>query len=156
MNTLTIAPMSPERDLDAVVAIARESFPNPWTRTMFQRELDLGSVSRAYVLRTAAGELAAFCTCWLIVDELHINTIAVHPEHRGRGYARRLLEHIVAEAIPLGARRATLEVRRSNVVAIGLYEAMGFRTESVRREYYHDPVDDALILWLDLSGDLHR
>lgn len=151
MSTLTIATMSPERDLDAVVEIARQSFPNPWTRTMFQRELDLGSVSRAYVARNGEGELVAFCTCWLIVDELHINTIAVHPAHRGRGYARRLLEHIFAEVIPQGVSRATLEVRRSNTVAIGLYESMGFSTESVRREYYRDPVDDALILWTKLG-----
>lgn len=152
MTTLTFGALSAERDLDGVVEIARASFSNPWTRTMFQRELDLGSVSRAYVARTDDGSLVAFCTCWLIVDELHINTVAVHPDHRGRGYARRLLEHVFAEVVPQGARRATLEVRRSNIVAVGLYTSMGFRTESVRREYYRDPVDDALILWLELPA----
>jgi ribosomal-protein-alanine N-acetyltransferase len=151
VTALTIGPLIPDRDLEDVVAIARESFSNPWTRTMFQRELDLGSVSRAYVARNRAGTLVAFCTCWLIVDELHINTVAVHPAHRGHGYARRILDHVFAEVIPLGARRATLEVRRSNVVAIGLYESMGFKTESVRRDYYRDPPDDALILWAELG-----
>ncbi len=151
MIALSIQAMLPDRDLDAVVEIARESFSNPWTKTMFQRELDLGSVSRAYVAHDPGGELVAFCTCWLIVDELHINTIAVRTAHRGRGYARRLLEHIFADVVPLGARRATLEVRRSNTVAIHLYESMGFLTESVRRDYYRDPLDDALILWTKLG-----
>jgi [ribosomal protein S18]-alanine N-acetyltransferase len=145
--TPQIDTIDPEADLDAVAEIARLSFPNPWTRAMFAQELALGRISRSYVVRTPAQRVAAFCTCWIIVDELHINTVAVHPACRRAGLARALMAHVLADAIAAGARRATLEVRRSNTAAIELYHGLGFETEAVRPAYYPgDPAEDALIL----------
>lgn len=141
-----IDPVSLERDLDAIAAIAHASFPHPWTRDMFAQELSAQPLSRSYVLRTPEGEVAAFCTCWLVIDELHINTIAVAPEHRRQGLARELLEYVLNDARKHGAKRAFLEVRRSNVAAIRLYKRFGFATESVRKGYYPDPPEDALVL----------
>lgn len=146
MNGSRIEPVSLERDLDAIAAIARASFARPWTRDMFAQELSTQPLSRSYVLRTEAGEVAAFCTCWLVIDELHINTIAVDPSHRRRGLARELLAHVLADARSMGARRALLEVRASNVAAIGLYEAFGFTADTIRKGYYPDPPEDALVL----------
>ncbi len=144
-------------DLEAVVALEATSFTNPWSRELLARELAESAVSRLYVLRTAERRVAAFCLCWLIVDELHINTIAVDPAHRRRGLATELMRHTIADAVKDGARRATLEVRRSNAAAIALYERLGFRACAVRPAYYTNPDEDALILWRDdLSAALER
>ena len=135
-----------ERDLDAIAEIAQASFTNPWTRAMFAQELATQPLSRSYVFRGDDDVVVAFCTCWLVVDELHINTIAVRPEFRGRGIGRQLLAFVLNDARERGARRALLEVRASNAAAIALYSAFGFRTESVRKNYYPDPLEDALVL----------
>lgn len=146
MTSRRVEPVSLERDLDAIAAIARVSFPHPWTRDMFAQELSSQPLSRSYVLRGADGTVAAFCTCWLILDELHVNTIAVAPARRRQGLARELLAHVFAEARQSGAKRALLEVRASNAPAIRLYETFGFTTETVRKGYYPDPPEDALVL----------
>lgn len=146
MIGIRIESVSLERDLDAIAAIARASFAHPWTRDMFAQELSAQPLSRSHVLRTPEGQVAAFCTCWLVIDELHINTIAVDPPRRRQGLARQLLAHVLQDARKHGARRALLEVRASNVAAIRLYEAFGFTTEMVRKGYYPDPPEDALVL----------
>ncbi len=144
----TVRTMEPA-DLDEVLAIEEASFTNPWTREMFAAELQNAGVSYLYVLQAETAGLVAFCTTWLVVDELHVNNIAVRPDSRGLGMGRALLEFVFRLAFGLGARRATLEVRRSNAVALKLYERMGFRVAGVRPNYYVSPVEDALILWLD-------
>jgi ribosomal-protein-alanine N-acetyltransferase len=143
---LVIEPVNLQRDLDAIAEIARQSFPNPWTREMFAQELSQQPLARGYVLRSPEDTVAAFCTCWLVVDELHINTVAVRPELRRQGLARMLLEYVFREASARGARHVLLEVRRSNVAAIRLYEELGFAVEAVRAGYYPSPSEDALIL----------
>ncbi len=143
-----------EDDLDEVLAIERASFSNPWSRDMFLWELQNAGVSYGYVLREPAGKVAAFCTVWIVQDELHINNVAVDPAQRGRGVGHALLRFVVRFAAGLGARRATLEVRRSNAAALKLYERLGFQVVGARRNYYSSPVEDALILWSDrLTSD---
>ena len=142
-------------DLDHVCALEAESFTNPWTREMLERELQHSDVARVYALRLAEGTIAAFCTCWVVFDELHVNTIAVSPSRRRQGLGMRLMRYVLAAAAREGATRATLEVRRSNAAALGLYERLGFRVTAVRPHYYTKPEEDALILWrdgLDESG----
>jgi len=142
-----------EADLDEVLAIERASFSNPWSRDMFLWELQNAGVSYGYVLRAPSGAVAAFCTVWVVQDEVHINNVAVDPEHRGRGVGLSLLRFVLRLAAELGARRATLEVRRSNAAALKLYKRLGFQVAGVRRNYYSSPVEDALILWLDRLRD---
>ena len=150
---LVIERLAFDADLEPILAIEAASFTNPWPREMLARELSESSVSRLYVARTEEGAVAAFCLCWLIADELHINTIAVDPSVRRCGHATALMRHVMAEAVREGARRATLEVRRSNEAALTLYERLGFRVCAVRPGYYTRPEEDALILWLDrLAG----
>ena len=103
--------MSGDSDLDAVAALEASSFTNPWTREMLERELVQPTSARVYVLRLPDARVAAFCSCWVIVDELHINTIAVASAWRRRGLATTLLRHVFAEASARGVRRATQEVR---------------------------------------------
>jgi len=133
-------------DLDAVAALEAASFTNPWTKEMLVRELETSLVARVYVLRAPGRPVAAFCSCWILYDELHINTLAVDPECRRRGLATVLMRHLLALAGDEGASRALLEVRQSNIPAIRLYETLGFEITNVRRAYYTQPEEDALVL----------
>lgn len=142
-----VEPLQSENDLDEIVAIEEVSFTNPWTKPMLRWEWQNSEVSRLYVLRTPERPVAAYCSCWLVLDELHINNIAVWPACRGQGLGRALLVEVFRLTARSGARRATLEVRQSNEAARRLYDGLGFQIAAVRRNYYTNPVEDALILW---------
>lgn len=147
--TFRIDPLEGEADLDGVLSVEAESFTNPWTRDMYAWELQNRSVCHVYVVRTPDCPVAGFCAFWLVFDEIHINNVAIRPQFRGRGIGTALMQHVLAEASRLGARRATLEVRSSNTDARRLYERLGFYIAATRRNYYTNPVEDALILWRD-------
>jgi ribosomal-protein-alanine N-acetyltransferase len=134
-------------DLKAVEHLQQLTFTNPWGIDAIKWELENTDVARLYVARDTHEALVAYCACWVVFDELHINSFAVDPAWRRRGCARVLLNRVLAEAATQGAKAATLEVRESNVAARRLYEGLGFRVEGVRRDYYQDPREDALILW---------
>jgi ribosomal-protein-alanine N-acetyltransferase len=138
-----------DSDIDAVAALESESFTNPWPRSTLVWELENSDVTRAYLLRDDTGTVVAFCVCWVIFDELHINTLAVAPASRRRGLATAILRHVIADAAASGATRATLEVRASNAAALGLYRRLGFHVAATRPGYYVKPSEDALILWRD-------
>lgn len=140
-------------DLDAVLEIEEASFHNPTTRQWYERELQRPEVCFIYVLRTPHAGVAAFCAFWRVADQAHINNLAVRPELRQRGLGSRLLQAVIAEARRLGATALTLEVRRSNVAAQRLYMRAGFREEAVRKSYYTQPVEDALVLSLVIKSD---
>ena len=148
----TVELVDPRRDLDQIQAIDRESFLQPWTAAAFARELRKYPLSRIYVIRLDGAAAVGFCVTWMIVDELHINSFAIGRRWRRRGAGRLLLARVLVMAQRLGARRATLEVRTSNVGARRLYEAMGFNVTATRPKYYSRPVEDALILWRDLES----
>ena len=133
-------------DLDAVLAIEEASFNNPTTREWYEEELKRPEVCFIYVMRTAEYPVAGFCAFWLVVDQAHINNLAIRPELRGHGLGTYLLESIVTEARHLGATSLMLEVRRSNVAAQRLYARAGFHESGVRKSYYTQPVEDALVL----------
>lgn len=134
-------------DLPAILEIERASFPDPWSEKLFLEELD-GDPRRLNAALRVGGRLAAYGMGWVIVDEFHLGNIAVAPGHKGRGYGRRLLGHMLAEAASRGCRTSSLEVRASNVEAIGLYRSLGFREVAMRRRYYVD--EDALVMLADL------
>jgi ribosomal-protein-alanine N-acetyltransferase len=142
--------MDLDRDLDGILAVDAASFTNPWTRDMFVWEARNSDVARLYVYRTDADGLIGYCAAWHVFDELHINNLAVLPAWRRRGVATELLRHAHELAVLGGARRATLEVRASNLAARQLYERLGFRPAGLRRGYYTNPAEDAVILWRDL------
>jgi len=149
----TIERTQSQHDLDEIVAIEAASFSNPWTRQMYERELQNPDVSFLFVLRLKAdgadgvSSIAGFCSCWLVLDEIHINNLAVKTELQGRGFGAALLEHVLQAGAHRGANRATLEVRRSNAQARRLYERLGFALAATRANYYVNPPEDALILW---------
>jgi ribosomal-protein-alanine N-acetyltransferase len=145
--SLRIRRLTGAEDLSAVEALQRQTFTNAWGADAIRWELQHTDVARLYVVETGAGELVAFCACWIVFDELHINSFAVSPPWRRRGLATRLLRAVFGEARAAGATSATLEVRASNVAARRLYERLSFTVEGVRRDYYQAPREDALILW---------
>jgi ribosomal-protein-alanine N-acetyltransferase len=138
--------LASKEDLDGVLAIEEASFNNPTTREWYEGELKRPEVCFIYVLRTEGHPVAGFCAFWLVAEQAHINNLAVLPELRGRGLGTELLRAISDEARGLGASLLTLEVRESNVPARRLYERAGFYQDGVRKNYYTNPIEDALIL----------
>jgi ribosomal-protein-alanine N-acetyltransferase len=131
-------------DLPQVIAIERRSFPAPWSLAMFVLELSRpSSVCLASVNR---GELIGYLVCSRYHEVWHIMNVAVDGAYRRLGVATALIEHLLAST---GGEsdRYTLEVRVSNTEAIKMYESFGFRSAGVRRRYYHDNNEDALIMW---------
>ena len=152
MSELELSRAELTRDLDGILAVDAATFDRPWTRAMYEWEWTHSDVARFYVARTAgAGVVVAYCSGWIIFDELHINNLAVDPPWRRQRVASALLTFVLAEAAAEGANRATLEVRRSNEPARHLYERFGFAFAGVRTAYYREPVEDALVLWRNRS-----
>ena len=145
--SISIEQLTSPSQIDDVIAIEEASFTNPWTRQMYLAELERPGLSFCYLARNPDHQVVGFCSFWRVVDELHINNLAVIPEQRRAGIATTLLRYVLAEGARLGAVRATLEVRKSNEPARLLYERMGFSVAGVRRAYYTKPVEDAIILW---------
>ena len=144
-----IEPLADDQDLEGVIEVETESFTNPWTHAMYAWELQNRSVCHILVVRSEECRVAGFCAFWLVFDEVHINNMALRPRFRAQGIGTALLRHVIGAARDLGARRATLEVRASNDPARRLYARLGFYVAGTRRNYYTNPVEDALILWRD-------
>ena len=135
-------------DLDAVEQIERESYPTPWSRSMFAAELAKES-SLCLGAYTDDGELAGYLIVSRYVDAWHVMNLAVALTYRRRGIATALLERLFAVTADDVLRGYTLEVRVSNADAIRLYERLGFEERGARRGYYTDNREDAMIMWKD-------
>lgn len=133
-------------DLDVIYEIEALCFPDPWSKGSLQFELE-ENPRAFYIVAEHGGDVVGYAGLWWVEDEGHITNVAVRPGFRsrkiGEGIIRTLIEHTVSE----GIRHHTLEVRRSNDAAIGLYKKMGFRVEGVRPKYYKFDDEDALIMW---------
>ncbi|MGX9708635.1 ribosomal protein S18-alanine N-acetyltransferase [Laceyella tengchongensis] len=136
-------------DLTRIAEVENLSFPTPWPRKAFYNELVLNQFAY-YTVVCVDGEIVGYCGFWLILDEAHITNVAIHPDYRGRGLGKRLLLHVMQLARELGATSMTLEVRVSNHVAQALYEQLGFVRSGVRKAYYTDNKEDAIIMWVTL------
>jgi ribosomal-protein-alanine N-acetyltransferase len=141
---IVVGPMRLD-DLAAVHAIERASFTAPWPPHAYRSELESNRLAH-YLVARAGDTVTAYGGMWLMVDEAHITTFAVHPAWRRRGIGERLLLAFLDLAIDRGAREATLEVRLSNLAARKLYEKYGFRPVGLRPRYYSDDHEDALIM----------
>jgi ribosomal-protein-alanine N-acetyltransferase len=152
-------------DIDEVMPIERVAFPSPWPASAYRYELTQNDLSSYLVLRqrhpragdlrssllglmgrTRRARILGYGGFWLILDEGHISTIAVHPDWRGRGLGELLLVSLMDAAILRGAGELTLEVRVSNLVAQNMYRKYGFVQVGVRKRYYHDNNEDAWIM----------
>lgn len=143
------------RDLNAIERIERASYPTPWSRSMFAGELAKPSSISLGAYDDESGELLGYLVISRYVDAWHVMNVAVAPSHRRRGIARMLLDRLFELTAPDERRGYTLEVRVSNEGAIKLYESLGFVPRGVRRGYYTDNREDALIMWRDPVGAEH-
>jgi len=141
-------------DLKAIEEIERRSYPTPWSRSMFAGELAKPSsiCLGAFELDGDEGTLSGYLIVSRYVDAWHVMNVATDPPHRGRGIATMLLERLFELTADDARRGYTLEVRVSNATAIGLYERLGFQARGIRRGYYTDNREDALIMWRDPGG----
>ncbi|MFQ5601154.1 MAG: ribosomal protein S18-alanine N-acetyltransferase [Candidatus Krumholzibacteriia bacterium] len=140
------------RDLDQVLAIEC-AFSAPWTREMFLQELQQHRDASEPLVAVAGDMVLGYVLCWFVADEVHIVNLAVHAKVRRRGIARRLMHEVFERALARGLSIATLEVRFHNSAAIQLYEALGFRKIAIRKAYYADNGEDALVMLKDLGAD---
>ena len=140
-------------DIPAVLEIDRVSFSNPWPERSYRYELTDNPAAQLFVAKLDDGTVVAYLGYWLIADEVHISTFAVHPEFRLNGIGEDLLGRALSDAQMKGAQIATLEVRESNAAAISLYEKLGFEVVGSRKGYYRDNNEDAILLTLnDISA----
>jgi ribosomal-protein-alanine N-acetyltransferase len=141
------------RHVPAVVRIERRTSTNPWSGDLFRGELALPEPSRAYRVAKLGGRLVGYGGLMFVLDEAHVTTLSVHPDHQGQGIGTRLLAALVHEARDRGTRSLTLEVRASNEAAQALYRRFGFAPAGVRRNYYAEVGEDAVIMWAhDIDG----
>jgi ribosomal-protein-alanine N-acetyltransferase len=139
-------------DLDIVQAIERASFRSPWPPNAYRSELETNRLAN-YLVARADGEIVGYGGMWLMVDEAHITTFAVHPAWRRQRIGERLLLAFLDLALARQAHEATLEVRLSNLPARRLYEKYGFRPVGLRPRYYSDDNEDALIMTTEPLAD---
>jgi len=137
------------RDLNAIERIERASYPTPWSRSMFASELAKPSSICLGAFDLETFELVGYLVISRYVDAWHVMNVAVVAEHRRHGIATMLLERLFEVTAGRGRRGYTLEVRVSNEGAVALYERLGFKPRGVRRGYYTDNREDALIMWKD-------
>jgi ribosomal-protein-alanine N-acetyltransferase len=139
-------------DLDEVMHIERLAFTHPWSAELFRRELthDWSTVLIAERHDEEGRHLGGFIIYWLVHDEVHVLNVATAPSLRRQGVARKLLAECLELGRRAGARLATLEVMRTNLSAIRLYESFHFRSVGVRPNYYADEGEDAIVMVLDM------
>jgi len=135
-------------DLEQVIAIDQVSFSLPWPERSFKFELTDNEVARCWVA-DLDGRVVAMIVSWLILDELHVATIATRPEFRGQGIGRQILVHALRAARDEGAERSFLEVREGNSVAQKIYHDLGYVEDGRRKEYYKDNNEDAILMSLN-------
>lgn len=135
-----------EHDLEWILEIESCSFPVPWSRDSFLNEIHFNEFA-TYLVCCNGDTVIGYAGMWVILDEAHITNIAVHPDYRGMGIGLKLARALIDFGLMDGAVRFTLEVRRSNTIAQSLYKKLGFKTTGVRKRYYSDNKEDALIMW---------
>jgi ribosomal-protein-alanine N-acetyltransferase len=139
-------------DLDGVTAIEQECFTTPWSKAMFEGDCVGDGTSSWVAVRN--GRVEGYIVSWIVCDEIHIGNIAVTPGGRRRGTARRLLGRALEDAREAGVTLATLEARESNTPAIRLYESFMFRPVAIRKRYYADSGEDAIVMIADLPDSM--
>lgn len=149
MGAKSIRPMQ-IGDLKAVYAIEQQSFSLAWSLESFRAELENNEFARYFCL-IEDGQVAGYMGLWKILNEGHITNIAIAPEYRGRGFGEYLIGSVMRIMSGKGVKRMTLEVRVSNLAARQLYERLGFVAVGVRKGYYSDNHEDALIMWSELD-----
>lgn len=144
-RALDISPMELP-DIPDVLRVEALCFSTPWPRNAFHNELTENRLAHYFVGRDGE-QLVAYGGLWVILEDAHITTVAVHPSFQGRRFGERVLVRLLDESVDRGASWVTLEVRESNVIAQSLYKKYGFTVVNTRRGYYSDNDENALVMW---------
>lgn len=149
MTEVKIRPMT-AADVDSVVVIENLSFSLPWSRSAFETEIAENDLAH-YLVAQVSDNIVAYAGMWMILDESHVTNVAVLPDYRGQGIGKLIMASLIVCAGQHGANRMTLEVRASNDAAKNLYRQFGFEAAGLRKQYYTDSNEDAIIMWLDIK-----
>ncbi|MCJ7841383.1 ribosomal protein S18-alanine N-acetyltransferase [Lederbergia sp. NSJ-179] len=136
-------------DIDQIVEIEKAAFTVPWPAEAFYQDI-LTNRFALYLLMEYKGVVVGYCGVWIVVDEAHITNIALLPEYRGKKLGETLMKKMMSYAKEAGAEKMTLEVRVSNIRARSLYKKLGFQEGGIRKSYYTDNQEDALVMWVNL------
>ncbi|PLT31432.1 ribosomal protein S18-alanine N-acetyltransferase [Peribacillus deserti] len=147
-NTLTYRLMN-IGDIDQVLEVEHLSFSLPWSREAFMNEL-LNNKHAVYLVLEEQDRIIGYCGAWVVLDEAHITNIAILPQFRGRKLGEALLVKMIQTVRNMGSLTVTLEVRVSNIAAQSLYRKLGFQNGGIRKSYYTDNYEDALVMWVNL------
>ncbi|MBD7939477.1 ribosomal protein S18-alanine N-acetyltransferase [Cytobacillus sp. Sa5YUA1] len=139
-----------EDDIDEVIKIEEASFSSPWSREAFYNEMTMNQFS-VYVVLEDGEELIGYGGAWVVTDEAHVTNVAILPRHRGKKLGEALMVQLMTVAKEMGALKMTLEVRVSNMVARRLYSKLGFQEGGIRKNYYSDNHEDALVMWVNIK-----
>jgi [ribosomal protein S18]-alanine N-acetyltransferase len=146
-NNLIIRDMKLE-DIDGVYNVEKSCFPDPWSKESFKKEIQ--NKLAKYLVAQVEDKVVGYIGAWFVIDEAHITNVAVSPEYRGQRIGDKIVKCFIDECNDNKINAMTLEVRVSNIVAQNLYKKYGFKLAGVRKEYYSDNKEDALIMWKHL------
>lgn len=148
-NNLVIEMMT-SKDIDGVFEVEKNCFEHHWSKDAFSKELK-NDVAR-YLVAKIDGKVVGYVGIWFVMDEGHITNVAVHSDYRGRKIGDELVKELVKLCKENNIVSMTLEVRVSNIVAQNLYKKYGFKLAGIRKEYYSDNKEDAMIMWNDVKA----
>lgn len=148
MSNLLIRPMVVE-DIAAVLEVELASFTIPWPKEAFEREITMNEYAHYYTAEQNR-QIVGYCGMWVVYDQVQITNIAILPEFRGKGCGSKLLSFVIEKAREYGGSILSLEVRVSNMAAMTLYKKFGLQPGGIRKQYYTDNQEDALVMWVNL------
>ena len=137
-------------DIDQVMVVDSASFPTPWPREIFDQEIRKNDFAYYYVLEQD-GHIIGYAGTWMVLGDAQVTNIALLPEMRGKKLGEKLFKYVLTQAVALGMQRLSLEVRVSNQIAQRMYRKFGLVPGGVRKNYYTDNGEDAIVMWVDLS-----
>lgn len=149
MAEITIRKMEVQ-DVDQVLHVERASFAVPWTTDIFYQEI-LDNKHAHYFVLQLEKEIVGYIGIWIVFEEAQITNVAIRPEYRGKQLGEKLFGYTMQYAMSMGAERVSLEVRQSNIPAQKLYRKFGFMPGGIRKNYYTDNQEDAIVMWVNLK-----
>lgn len=148
MDQIIIRNMKIE-DVDQVIEVEKASFSTPWTTNIFYQEIVDNQHAHYFVIEVDE-KIVGYVGMWIVIDDAQITNIAILPEHRGKRYGEKLFQFVLQLLKSLNVRRLSLEVRVSNIVAQKLYRKFGLVPGGIRKNYYTDNGEDAIVMWINL------
>lgn len=148
MAELVIRQME-EADIDQVIEVEQKSFATPWSRDIFQQEVGRNQFAHYFVVLIDE-RIVGYVGIWVVLEDVQITNIAILPAYRGNKLGEKLFHYVMVQAVRLGGRHLSLEVRSSNIVAQRLYRKFGLVPGGIRKNYYTDNQEDAIVMWVNL------